>query len=183
MRRNAVVALVLALVGSGALAGVAAQTRTPQNQAQDRTRPASQATVDELRAELAATNRELANVTQALATATQRLQEIQDGIAELRGRASESRDRIAETSVRLASTAARVDEIAGSLTQLHAIAGTALVPFVLSGTPAPMSDSTRAAAAQTCEAIAGSTMTGEVVYAQIGASIGASQAICRLRPR
>jgi hypothetical protein len=181
MRRKAVVALVLLLAGAGGLAGVAAQTRAPQNQ--DRTRTASQATVDDLRAELAATNRELANVTQALAAATQRLQEIQDGIAELRGRATESRDRIAETSVRLAATGARVDEIAGAMGQLRAIAGTALVPFVLSGTPAPMSDATRATAAQTCEAIAGSTMTGEVVYAQIGASIGASQAICRLRPR
>jgi hypothetical protein len=180
----AVVALVLLLAGSGWLAGVAAQTRAQQNQQnQERTRTASQQTVDDLRAELAATNRELATLAQALTATTQRLQEIQDGIAELRGRATESRDRIAETSVRLAATGARVDEIAGTVGQLRERAGTALVPFVLSGTPAPMSDATRAAATQTCEAIAGSTMTGEVVYAQIGASIGASQTICRLRPR
>jgi predicted RNase H-like nuclease (RuvC/YqgF family) len=181
MSRKAIVAMALLLAGTE----VAAQTPSAQQnqQNQQRARPASQGTVDDLRAELAATNRELATTAQALAAATQRLQEIQEALAELRGRATESRDRIAETSVRLATTGARVDEIAGSLAQLREIAGTAVVPFVLSGSPAPMADATRNAAAATCEAIAGSTMTGEVVYAQIGASIGASQVICRLRPR
>lgn len=184
MRRKAIVALALLVAGSGWCAQVAAQTRAQQTQQnQERTRAASQATIDELRTELAATNRELANTARALATATQRLQDIQEELATIRGRATETRDRIAETSTRLAATGARVDEIAGGLAQLREIAGTALVPFVLSSSLAPMSEATRAAAALTCEAIAGSTMTGEVVYAQLGASIGASQAICRLRPR
>jgi uncharacterized coiled-coil protein SlyX len=181
--KKAIVAVAVSLAGIGWLAEVAAQTPPAQPSQQRPRPPTAQATVEDLRAELAATNREIANLARALAAATQRLEEMQDGLSELRGRATEQRDRIAETSVRLAETSAKVDEIAGSLAQLRAAAGTAVVPFVLSGTPAPMSDATRAAAAQTCEAIAGSAMSGEVVYAQIGASIGASQVICRLRPR
>lgn len=179
--KKAIVAVAVVLAGAGLLADVAAQT--PAQPPRGGARPAAPVTTEELRAELAATNREIANLTRALAAATQRLEDMQDVIAELRARATESRDRIAETAVRLATTSAQVNEIAGSVAQLRTAAGTVLVPFVLSGTPIAMTDATRATAAQTCEAIAGSTMTGEVVYAQIGASIGASQVICRLRPR
>lgn len=179
MSRTATLALALLLAASGWL-GAAAQA-PQQNQA--RTRPATQGAVDDLRADVAAISRELASVARALSAATDRLRAMESTLTELRMRAGESRDRIAEAGVRLADTSDRVNEIATAVEQLRARAGVALVPFVLSANAGPMSDATRDAAQATCDAIAGSTMTGQVVYAERGASIGSSQAICRLQPR
>ena len=172
------------LAASGWLADAAAQTPpTPQQTQANRARPATQGAVDDLRDELARTNRELANLTRLLETAMQRLQETREGVAELRLRANEARERLAESGGRIAETQGRVAAIVERLAEIRIDSRTALVSVAVSPGAGSPSQAFRESAAQTCEAMAGDQMVSEVFYAQSGASIGTSQVVCRLRPR
>lgn len=174
-------AVAAVMVASSWFADAAAQT--PQQNQANRARPATQGAVDDLRDELAKTNRELATLTRLMEAAMQHLQETRDGIAELRLRASEARDRLAESGSRIAETRDRVAAIVERLAEIREDSRTALVSVAVSPGAGSPSQAFRESAAQTCEAMAGSQMSSEVFYAQSGASIGTSQVVCRLRPR
>ena len=173
-------AVAVLLLAAGWLGSVAAQTQ--QNQA-NRARPATQGGIDDIRADLAAISRELTAVMRTVEANAAQLRDVRTALDELRQRASEQRDRIADSGVRIAETQARVGEIAARMGELRAAAATAYVAVGLGATSGQLSQAVRDAAAATCEAMAASGMTGEVVYAQSGASIGSSQVVCRLVPR
>lgn len=86
MRRTAILALAMLLLAGGWPGSAAAQEQ--QNQ---RARPASRGTVDDLRTELATVKRELAALTRQMAEVVQRLQELQDSVGALRARLDDTR--------------------------------------------------------------------------------------------
>lgn len=184
MSLKTIYAFAILFAAAAWLAGAAAQTppAAQQNQA-NRARPATQGAVDDLRDELARTNRELAALAQAVGQIAQRLDETQDSVAEIRTRTRQINEGLAESAGRIVQTAERLGEVATRLAAVQDDARSALVSVAVSPGAGTPSQAFRDAAAQTCEAMAGSAMTSEVFYAQSGASIGTSQVVCRLRPR